>query len=78
MDEMKLKLSTKFMRRIVSKILSKIIYKKTGCKIDISFNEIDISMVNGETSINANVEAKLNSKEFMKLMSSFDSEKEES
>lgn len=70
MDEMKLKLSTKFMRGIVSKLVSRFIYKKFGCKVNIQLNDLDIRIIDGETSINANVEAKVNSDEFMKVMKS--------
>lgn len=72
MDEMKLKLTTKFMRGIVAKLIAKAIYKKTGCKVNIQLNDLDISIIDGETSINTNVEVKLNSNEFMKIMKSFD------
>lgn len=68
MDEMKLKLTTKFMRGIVSKLIAKAIYKKTGCKVNIQLNDLDISIVDGETSISTNVEVKLNSNEFMTIM----------
>ena len=70
MDEMKLKLSTKFMRSIVAKLLAKMIYKKTGYKVDIQLNELDVSVIDGETYISTSIEAKLNSNEFMKIMKS--------
>lgn len=72
MDEMKLKLSTKFMRNVVSKIITKIIYKKTGYKVDIQLNELDINVIDGETYISTSVEAKLNSDEFIRIMKSID------
>ena len=68
MDEMKLKLTTKFMRGIVSKLIAKSIYKKYGCKVNIQLDELDINIIDGETTINANVEAKINSDEFRKMM----------
>jgi hypothetical protein len=68
MDEMKLKLSTKFMRNIVAKLLARTIYKKTGYKVTIQLNELDVSVIDGETHISTNVEAKLSSNEFMKIM----------
>jgi hypothetical protein len=68
MDEMKLKLNTRFMRNIVAKLLAKIIYKKTGYKVEIQLNELNISIVDGETHISTNVEAKLSSNEFMKIV----------
>lgn len=68
MDEMKLKLTTKFMRGIVSKLIERSIYKKYGYKVNIQLNDLDISVVDGETTINTNVEAKISSEEFKKMM----------
>lgn len=68
MDEMKLKLSTRFMRSMVSKLLAKLISKKLGYKIDIQLNDLDVSVINGETKIITNVELNLSSSEFMRIM----------
>lgn len=68
MDEMKMKLSTKFMRNIVSKLIAKAIYKKHGYKVDIQLNDLDISVIDGEAKLSANVEAKMENKEFMEVM----------
>lgn len=68
MDELKLKLSTRFMRNIVAKMIGRMIYKKFGYKVDIRLNELDLNIVDGEVNISANVEAKINSKEFMKII----------
>ena len=68
MDEMNVKLSTRFMRGIVSKLISKAIYKKIGYKVDIQLHELDIKVIDGETKILTNVEVKVNSDEFMKIM----------
>ena len=73
MDEMKIKLSTRFMRKIVSKLIAKAISKKCGCKVNIKLNDLDISVIDGETDIKANVELKMNSEEFMKIMKTIDS-----
>lgn len=74
MDEMKLKLSTRFMRNIVAKLVTKMIYKKTGYKVVIHLNELDVNVVDGETHISVNAEAKLSSDEFMKIMKTIGSE----
>lgn len=68
MDEMKLKLSTRFMRNIVAKLMARMIYKKTGYKVDIYLNELDVSVIDGETHISTSVDAKLSSSEFMKIV----------
>lgn len=78
MDEMKVKLSTKFMRGIVAKLISKAIQKKLGYKIDIQLNDLDVSIVDGETKILTSVELKLESKEFMKIMKTIGAEEDES
>lgn len=70
MDEMKMKLSTKFMRGIVAKLIARTIYKKYGYKVNIQLNELDVSIIDGETKISTNVEVKLNSGEFTKIMKS--------
>lgn len=70
MDEMKMKLSTKFMRGIVSKLIAKVIYKKTGYKVDIQLNDLDVSVIDGDAKLVANVEAKMSNEEFMKIMKS--------
>ena len=74
MDEMKLKLSTKFMRGIVAKIIAKIIYKKLGYKVDIQLNDLDVSIVDGDADIKTNVELKMKSSEFIKLMKGIENE----
>lgn len=68
MDEMKVKLSTSFMRGIVAKLISRTIYKKYGYKVNIQLNDLDIGIIDGETKISTNVEIALNSKEFMKIV----------
>lgn len=68
MDEMKLKLTTRFMRGIVAKMISRFLYKKLGYHVDIRLNDLDVEIINGETRILANLEANVNSKEFMKII----------
>ena len=68
MDEMKLKLTTKFMRGIVSKLIERSIYKKYGYRVNVQLNDLDVNIIDGETTINTNVEAKISSEEFKKMM----------
>lgn len=74
MDEMRVKLSTKFMRNLVSKLIARAIRKKLGCNVEIQLNDLDVSVIDGETNIKTNVEVKLNNDEFMKIMKSIDSD----
>lgn len=68
MDEMKVKLSTKFMRTIVAKLIATTIRKKYGYKVDIQLNDLDVSVIDGEAKLSVNVEAKLGKDEFMEIM----------
>lgn len=68
MDEMKIKLSTKFMRGIVSKMITKAIHKKYGYKVTVNLNDLDVSFMDGETNLHANVDVKMDRKEFMNLI----------
>ena len=70
MDEMKLKLSAKFMRGMVSKLIAKAVYKKLGYKVDIQLNDINVEFIDGETSIHADVDLRLDKEEFTKLIKS--------
>lgn len=70
MDEMLIKLRTKFMRKIVSKLIGKAIQSKTGYKVDIQFNDLEASFNDGEITINAILEAKMDKQEFMKILKS--------
>ena len=69
---MKLKLSTKFMRGIVSKVIERFIYKKFGCKVDVHLNELDIQMLDGDTNISVSIDAKIKNEDFMNIMKKID------
>lgn len=70
MDEMKIKISTKFMRNFISKIVSKIVYKKLGYKIDMQLNDLDINLNNGNVSVKLNAEVNLKYDELIKIINS--------
>ena len=72
MDEMRMKLSSKFMRNIASKLISRAIYKKTGCKVKIQINYLDALVIDGNATVKLNVEANLKSEDFNKIMESLD------
>lgn len=72
MDEMRIKLSSNFMKGIASRLISRSIYKKTGCKVNIQLNDIDVWAIDGNTTIKLNVEANLKSDDFNKIMKSID------
>ena len=67
---MLINLKSKFMRKVVSKLLSKSIKSKTGYEIDIQFDELNASFEDGEITVKANLEAKMSKDEFMKILKS--------
>lgn len=70
MDEMKLKLSTRLMRGMVAKILSKVLSKKLECSIDIRLHAIDIEMIDDKVLLHADVDGELSKEDFVKLIKS--------
>lgn len=74
MDEMRIKLGTKFMRNLVAKIIAKVVYKQCGVKVDIKLDELDICSIGGDVTARLNVEAKMKSDEFYRIMKSVDAD----
>ena len=72
MDEMRIKLSTSFMRGIVSKLIAKSIYKKYGYKVNIKLEDLDVWVIDGDTTVKLNVETKLKSEDFKRIMKTID------
>lgn len=70
MDELKLRLSTKFMRGIITKIISKAIFKKLGYNIDIQLNKVEVETVEGKICLHADLDAEINNEDFMKILKS--------
>lgn len=70
MDELKMNLSSKFMRGIVTKIISKAVYKKTGYKVEIDLNNINVEVVNGKAYIHVDADAAIDNDELMKIVKS--------
>lgn len=70
MDELKLALSTKFMKNIVTKILRKAILKKTGYEVDIQLNKVQLETHDGKVSLHMDIDAEVNSEDFMDILKS--------
>lgn len=73
MDEMKIKLSTKFMRDMVAKILSKIIFNKFGIKPDLNINDLAVEMKNGKIQFYIDMNGEIDEKVLMKVNRLIDS-----
>ena len=72
MDELKLVLNTKFMRSIITKILAKAIYKKTGYRIDIEIDEVKTETYDGKVKIHMDLNAEMNSGDLVKALKTND------
>lgn len=70
MDEMRINLSAKFMKSIVTKILRKVIRKKFGYDIDIQINDLVIVSSEGKVRIHADVDGETTNEEFAKIVKS--------
>lgn len=68
MDELKLNLSTRFMRNIVTKMLAKAIKKKFGYEMDILLHELKVEAVDGRVFIHVNADAEMDKTDFAKLV----------
>ena len=70
MDELKLKLSTKFMRGIVANLISKALAKKLGYNIDILLNEIEVKNEDGKIRLHIDADAEVANSDFIKILKS--------
>lgn len=69
-DELKIAINTPFMKNIVTTLLSKIIERKLGYKIDIHLNEIRASSCDGMVTLHADIDAITTTGELSKLLKS--------
>lgn len=67
MDIFKINLKTKFMRKVLSKILCNIIRDKYNIDIDLNINEMSINKYEEDAYIKMDFIAKINEKEIYRL-----------
>ena len=72
MDELKLKLSTNFMKGMIAKVISKAIFKKVGVKPDIQLNEIEVEMKDGKLRVHISMDGEMDEKSFLKALNLVD------
>lgn len=68
MDELKLVFATKWMRGIVTRIIKKAIFKKTGYEVDVQINKIIVETNEGKVSLKLDAEANMNKDDFVGLI----------
>ncbi len=69
MDEMRI--GSKFITGIVSKLLTKIIHKKLGYDIGFRINEMNVVIVNEKAQVHLNVDASIEKTELIKILNTF-------
>lgn len=62
-----LKIKTKFIQNILSKIIETLIQKKTGYKIKIQLKDIDMTITENNAHISLNAEADMSINELKKV-----------
>ena len=67
MDEMKIKLQTGLMKGVVSKLITKAIFKKFGIKPDIELNGISLEKVGSKIHIHINADATIDESDLLKI-----------
>lgn len=68
MDEMKVKLSTRFMRGLAAKLIARAVRKKYGYKIDIQLNELNLEVINGKAHLHTSVDVELDNGDLMDIL----------
>ena len=68
MDELKLVISTRFMRNLITRILAKIIYKKFGYKVDIQINKIEAETYDGKIRLHMDADVETNEEDLKNIL----------
>ena len=68
MDELKVKLNTKFVKNMVAKFIRKTIFKKSGHDVTVELQELSVEMKGDKVYLHTTVDANISTEEFMKLM----------
>lgn len=68
MDELMFTLQSNYLKKAIGKIVSNAIFKKIGYRVEVNIDKLNIDHKNGETSVAAGVDLKLQSGEFFKIL----------
>lgn len=68
MDELKLNITTAFMKHLIAKTISKIIRKKFGYSLDILLNQIEIKATDGKIRIHIDADAVTTNDDLLKMI----------
>lgn len=68
MSEMKLNLCPGFMRKLVTKVISKLVCEKLGYKVNVELNQLGVTNTNGKVCLHLDVNADMDNAEFEKMI----------
>ena len=68
MDE--LKINSKFMRSIVSKLIEVVIKKRIGYKVKVDLNDLNVTVIDGQAHIHLSGDADMDKADLTKLVKS--------
>lgn len=66
MDELSIR--SRFMKRMISKIVKKVLYQKVGCNADICLNDLKASMTDERAHVHLDVDLYVGKKELEKIL----------
>ena len=68
MDELKLNITTAFMKNLIAKMIAKMIQKKLGYSLDILLNQIEIKAADGKIRIHIDADAVTTNDDLLKMI----------
>jgi hypothetical protein len=68
MDELKLNLGSKFLRKLAAKLIVKYIKKHFGCNSELELNKLKISYEEGDVVIKTDLELKIKKQDTDKIL----------
>lgn len=63
-----MKITSAFTRNIVSKLIRRVIKKKSGYDVDIRLSEFSTTIIDGKAHVHLNVDAELDKDELTKIL----------
>ena len=76
MDEIKLNLGSRWMRKLASKLIVKFIKKQLGINTQLDLNELKFTYINGDVVIKTDLEFRLDKQDAKKLLTKLDEDEE--
>ena len=76
MDEMRLNLGSRWMRKLASKLIVKFIKKQFGVNTQLDLNELKITYINGDIVIKTDLELRVDKQDSKKLLEQLDEDDE--